>query len=105
MSTLKIKICRVGTIMGLFPIGGAKATAMARKGSLVGLLTFAFMLGFGTTVAEPALIVIAVEAAGIAGQAGTIENTEEAEASYALGLRMTVAVSVGAALVVGVFEF
>ena len=91
--------------MGLFPIGGAKATAMARKGSLVGLLTFAFMLGFGTTVAEPALIVIAVEAAGIAGQAGTIENTEEAEASYALGLRMTVAVSVGVALVVGVFEF
>ena len=72
---------------------------------MVGLLTFAFMLGFGTTVAEPALIAIAVEAAGIAGQADAIENTEEAEASYALDLRMTVAVSVGAALVVGVFEF
>ena len=43
--------------------------------------------------------------AGIAGQADAIENTEEAKASYAFGLRMTVAVSVGAALVVGVFEF
>jgi len=81
------------------------ATTMARKGSLDGFLTFIFMLGFGTTVAEPALIAVAVEAAGIAGQAGAIENTEEAEASYALGLRMTVAVSVGAALTVGVFEF
>ena len=43
--------------------------------------------------------------AGIAGQADAIENTEEAKASYAFGLRMTVAVSVGATLVVGVFEF
>lgn len=93
-----------GLEMGLFPIGEAMATAMARKGSLVGLLSFAFMLGFGTTVAEPALIAIAAEAAGIAGQAGAIENTKEAQESYAFGLRMTVAVSVGAALVVGVFR-
>lgn len=93
-----------GLEMGLFPIGEALAEAMARKGSLIGLLLFAFMLGFGTTVAEPALIAIAAEAAEIAGQAGAIDNTAEAKADYAFGLRMTVALSVGASLVLGVFR-
>ena len=93
-----------GLEMGLFPLGEAMADAMARKGSLVGLLLFAFMLGFGTTVAEPALIAIAAEAGNIAGQAGAVANTEESRAAYASGLRMTVAVSVGASLVLGVFR-
>jgi hypothetical protein len=93
-----------GLEMGLFPIGEAMATAMTRKGSLVGLLIFAFLLGFGTTVAEPALIAVAAEAAEIAGLGGVIGNTVEAKSSYAFGLRMTVAVSVGAALVLGVFR-
>jgi len=93
-----------GLEMGLFPIGEAMATAMTRKGSLIGLLAFAFMLGFGTTVAEPALIAVAAEAAEIAGQAGAIENSVEAKIAYAFGLRMTVAVSVGAALVLGVLR-
>jgi len=93
-----------GLEMGLFPIGEAMAKAMTHKGSLVGLLVFAFMLGFGTTVAEPALIAVAAEAADIAGQAGAIENNAEARESYAFGLRMTVALSVGAALVLGVFR-
>jgi len=93
-----------GLEMGLFPIGEAMATAMTRKGSLVGLLAFAFMLGFGTTVAEPALIAVAAEAADIAGQAGAITDSIESKESYAFGLRMTVAVSVGAALVLGVFR-
>jgi len=93
-----------GLEMGLFPLGEAMADAMARKGSLVGLLLFAFMLGFGTTVAEPALIAIAAEAGSIAGQAGAIEDTAESRASYASGLRMTVAISVGASLVLGVFR-
>ncbi|MBT6095395.1 MAG: DUF1538 domain-containing protein [Rhodospirillaceae bacterium] len=93
-----------GLEMGLFPLGEAMAQAMTRKGSLVGLLSFAFVLGFGTTVAEPALIAIADEAAEIAGQAGAIANNIEAKADYAFGLRMTVALSVGAALVLGVFR-
>ena len=33
-----------------------------------------------------------------------IENTEESHASYALGLRLTVAISVGFAILVGVFR-
>ena len=93
-----------GLEMGLFPIGEAMATAMTRKGSLIGLLSFAFLLGFGTTVAEPALIAVAAEAADIACQSGTLANTVEAKANYAFGLRMTVALSVGAALVLGVYR-
>ena len=50
-----------GLEMGLFPIGEAMAYAFARKGSLAWLLVFGFLLGFSTTVAEPALIAIAGE--------------------------------------------
>jgi len=48
-----------GLEMGLFPLGESLAFAFARKGSLTWLLLFAFALGFGTTVAEPALIAVA----------------------------------------------
>lgn len=93
-----------GLEMGLFPLGEAMARAMTRKGSLSLLLIFAFVLGFGTTVAEPALIAVAAEAAEIAGHAGAIDNTLQSKADYGFGLRMTVALSVGAALVLGVFR-
>jgi len=93
-----------GLDMGLFPIGETMAHAFARKGSLFWLLAFAFALGFGTTVAEPALIAVADEAAVVAAEGNMIENSEQARASYALGLRLTVAVSVGIAIVVGVFR-
>jgi len=93
-----------GLEIGLFPLGEAMAQAMTRKGSLAGLLVFAFVLGFGTTVAEPALIAIAAEAATIAGTAGAIADTAQAREDYAFWLRMTVALSVGAALVLGVFR-
>lgn len=93
-----------GLEMGLFPIGESMAYAFARKGSLFWLLTFAFALGFGTTVAEPALIAVAGEAAEIAAGAGVILATEEAKGRYADGLRLTVALSVGFAIVVGVLR-
>jgi hypothetical protein len=47
-----------GLELALFPIGEALATALARKGSITWLLAFAFLLGFGTTIAEPALIAV-----------------------------------------------
>jgi uncharacterized protein YhhL (DUF1145 family) len=93
-----------GLEMGLFPLGEAMADAFARKGSLLALLTFAFALGFGTTVAEPALIAVTLEAADAAAEAGVILATEKAVQSYAFDLRITVAVSVGVALVIGVFR-
>ena len=93
-----------GLEMGLFPIGESMAHAFARKGSLTWLLLFAAALGFGTTVAEPALIAVAEEAAEIAAAGNIIENTPEAMESYADGLRLTVAVSVGFAILVGVLR-
>ena len=93
-----------GLEMGLFPIGENMAYAFARKGSLFWLLLFAFALGFGTTVAEPALIAVAAKAAEIAANAGVIEKTRVAMDSYAFGLRLTVALSVGFAIVVGVMR-
>ena len=93
-----------GLEIGLFPIGESMAYAFAKKGSLFWLLMFAFALGFGTTVAEPALIAVAGEAAKVAAEGGVIELTESEMQSYALGLRLTVAVSVGIAIVVGVFR-
>ena len=93
-----------GLEMGLFPIGESMAHAFAKKGSVVWLLVFAFCLGFGTTVAEPALIAVAAESAKIAAEGGVIDNNEAAMKSYATGLRMTVAVSVGLAILVGVLR-
>ena len=93
-----------GLESGLFPLGEAIAHAFARKGSAVALLAFAFCLGFGTTVAEPALIAVAGEAAKVAAEAGIIVDGVAARASYAFNLRMVVAFSVGVALVLGVLR-
>ncbi len=93
-----------GLEMGLFPIGETMAHALAKKGSLAWLLIFSFALGFSTTVAEPALIAIAREAANIAAEGNLIGFGEESRLSYAFGLRMTVAVSVGLAILIGVFR-
>lgn len=92
----------IGLEMSLFPIGETMAHALAKKGSVFWLIAFAFCLGFGTTVAEPALIAVSKEAADVAATAGAIANNTEAMASYATGLRMTVAFSVGFAIVLGV---
>ncbi len=93
-----------GLEMGLFPIGESLAFDFARKGSVGWLILFAFALGFGTTIAEPALIAVAAEAAQVAAQGGVIAPSEQARESYALGLRVTVAVSVGFAIVLGVIR-
>ena len=93
-----------GLDMGVFPLGETMAEAFARKGVLVWLLVFAFSIGFGTTVAEPALIAVAAEAASVAAEAGAIAADQAAQDSYAFGLRMTVALSVGCAVLLGVFR-
>ena len=134
-----------GLKLGLFPIGETMAWDFARKGSLFWLLAFAFALGFGTTVAEPALIAVADEAAEVAAEGGMIAKeerfaeprghlhalreqrsaepgneqlqqrldaavdafhtlTEVERENYAEGLRYTVALSVGLAIVIGVLR-
>jgi hypothetical protein len=93
-----------GLRLALFPIGENLAHSLAKKGSAFWLFTFAFVLGFGTTIAEPALLAVAAEAAAVAVDAGAIPATDEARANYALGLRLVVAFSVGVALLIGVFR-
>jgi len=93
-----------GLRLALFPVGEGLAHSLARKGSLFWLIVFAFVLGFGTTVAEPALIAVATEAAAVAADAEVIAKTPEAMDDYAFGLRMTVALAVGVAIVLGVLR-
>lgn len=93
-----------GLEMGLFPIGESMAQAFARKGSVAWLLLFSFCLGFGTTIAEPALTAVAAEAAEVAAEGGMIPHTENDMDDYANGLRLTVALSVGFAIVIGVLR-
>ncbi len=83
----------LGLEVGIFPVGEGLASEFARKGSTKWIIIFAFMIGFGTTVAEPALIVIAQKAASISD--GRIDATF---------LRIVVAFSVGFAIVVGVWR-
>ena len=83
----------LGLEVGIFPVGEGLASDFAHKGSTMWIVIFAFMIGFGTTIAEPALIVIAQKAAGIS--AGRIDATT---------LRMVVAFSVGFAIVLGVWR-
>ena len=93
-----------GLEIGLFPIGETMAYALAKKGSLLWLMIFSFALGFSTTIAEPALIAVAKEASIISSDAGLIESNEKTMDKYALGLRLTVAFSVGLAIVIGVLR-
>jgi hypothetical protein len=93
-----------GLEMALFPVGEAMANAFAKKGSVFWLLLFAFGLGLGTTVAEPALIAVSEEAAATMAAAGAITDQEDVRGRYAVALRYTVAISVGTSLVIGVFR-
>jgi hypothetical protein len=102
--TLGLTFFIYGLEMGLFPIGESMAQGFSLKGSVFWLLLFAFTLGFSTTVAEPALIAVAAEAAKVAANGGMIEPSEQAMQGYATGLRLTVAISVGLAIVIGVLR-
>ncbi len=82
-----------GLEIGIFPVGENLANDFAKKGSLFWLLLFAFLIGFSTTIAEPALIAIANKASLISD--GRID---------AFFLRLTVALSVGFAIALGVFR-
>jgi hypothetical protein len=112
-----------GLELGLFPLGEQMARDFARKGSVPWLVAFAFALGFGTTFAEPALIAISNKAAAlmveaqplsplignpdsgaVAGISSQDEPLSAGRAWYAFQLRLVVAVSVGTALVLGVFR-
>ncbi len=82
-----------GLEIGIFPVGEGLARDFAKSGWITWILLFGFLIGFGTTIAEPALTVIAEKAASISS--GRID---------AFTLRMVVALSVGFAILLGVFR-
>jgi len=82
-----------GLEAGIFPLGEALAEEFAKKKIFIWLLIFSFLIGFSTTIAEPALTAIAEKAEVISH--GRID---------AFALRMIVALSVGAAITVGVLR-
>ncbi|MEN8718090.1 MAG: DUF1538 domain-containing protein, partial [Sulfurovum sp.] len=82
-----------GLEIGIFPVGERLAKDFAKSGKNLCILFFAFLIGFGTTIAEPALLVIADKAASISS--GRIDANI---------LRMVVALSVGFAILLGVFR-
>lgn len=82
-----------GLEIGIFPVGEGLARDFAKSGSTFWILIFGFMIGFGTTIAEPALAVIADKAASISS--GRIDASM---------LRFVVAGSVGFAILLGVYR-
>ncbi|MDX8390270.1 MAG: DUF1538 domain-containing protein [Mariprofundaceae bacterium] len=93
-----------GLELALFPLGENMAHTFARKGNLAWLLTFAFLLGFGSAAAEPALIAVAGKAAETVANAGLINTDPTSMEAYAFGLRMSVAAAVGCAILLGVIR-
>ncbi len=71
-----------GLEIGLFPIGENLSYALVKKGSLFWLLLFSILLGFSTTIAEPALIAVAKEAAEIAVKSDLIKPEIETELCF-----------------------
>ncbi len=93
-----------GLRLGLFPIGENLAHSFVNKGSLFWLLLFSFALGFGSTIAEPALLAVSQEAAIVASNGGIIETTESAINKYVVKIRVTVALAVGFSVMLGVLR-
>jgi len=82
-----------GLEIGIFPVGESLAKDFAKSGHVIWILIFGFLIGFGTTIAEPALAVIADKAASISS--GRIDSNI---------LRLVVALSVGFAILLGVYR-
>ncbi len=94
----------MGLENALFPLGERIANQFVQKGNIIWLLLFGFTLGFSTTIAEPALTIIANKAGHLAADSGSISPDESAIAFFVYGLRLTVALAVGLATALGVFR-
>jgi len=92
----------MGLENALFPLGERMALQFAQIGNAGWIIFFGFALGFSTTIAEPALSVIANKAGHIAAEGKAIANNAQSIDSFVLGLRLTVAFSVGFAIALGV---
>lgn len=88
----------LGLEKALFPVGRLMATQLTDPGflathDLYPVYLFAFLIGFSTTIAEPALLAVAIKANQVSG--GTIG---------VWGLRVAVALGVAFGITLGVFR-
>lgn len=93
-----------GLDMSIFPLGESLADGVVGRGSLVVLIVFGFAIGFGSTVAEPALAAVADQAAATAAAAGSLHGGEAEVARFSFVLRYVVSGAVGLAVAVGVLR-
>lgn len=83
----------IGLEMAIFPIGETMAHRFARPGNRTWALLFAFLMGYTTTFAEPALLAVARKAEDLT--AGGLKN---------FALRNAVATGVAIGLTIGVWR-
>lgn len=93
-----------GLEIALFPAGESIGRALVHRGSKTWLFVFAFLVGTGTVMAEPALIVVADHVAMAAMESGLLADSADLMGWYALGFRLCIALGVGSALVLGVLR-
>ncbi|MCH8518287.1 DUF1538 domain-containing protein [Candidatus Gracilibacteria bacterium] len=90
---LGLALFLLGLEYGIFPIGKELTDSFTSKKKYAAIMVFGFFIGFSTTIAEPALFIIAEQAAQISD--GRI---------HADMLRYVVALSVGFAVVLGIWR-
>ncbi|RXK11962.1 hypothetical protein CP965_12350 [Halarcobacter mediterraneus] len=83
----------VGIKLGLFPIGESIAQSLINMNNVLYIYLFAFLIGFGTTMAEPALI-------AIIKQADKMSTTR----LNVIIIRLLVALGVGLGILVGAYK-
>jgi len=83
----------IGLEMGLFPIGESLAISLTKTNNNPLIYLFGFLIGFATTMAEPALIAIAIKAKEVSK--GLINDKI---------LRLTVALGVGTGIALGAYR-
>ena len=83
----------VGIKLGLFPIGESIASNLVEMNSHVFIYLFAFLIGFGTTMAEPALVAVIKQA----------DRYSELSLNVTL-IRILVALGVGCGILLGTYK-
>ena len=92
-----------GLILGLMPLGERVGIKMPQKVGIIVIATFGFILGFGATLAEPAIS--ALKAAGASITAWDSPLLYMLLNTYSSTLILTVGIGVGVAVALGMFRF
>jgi len=83
----------IGIKLGLFPIGQSIASSLVDMNSEFFILLFAFLIGFGTTMAEPALVAVIKQA----------DKYSEISLNVTI-IRVLVAIGVGFGILLGTYK-